>query len=132
MKTPSPLFAVLILAVTGCSTTHQAGEAAAGSETMLLTYHPKPGKEPELQAALARAWQVYQADHLVFDKPHVIVRDTEKGGGTRFVEIFTWIQAPENPPADVNAIWNQEQSLCEARNGHKGIEGGPAQLVVGR
>ena len=98
---------------------------------MMITYHPKPGKEAELQATLAQGWQVYQADHLVFAKPHVIVRNTD-GDGARFVEIFTWIKAPENPSADVNAIWKQEQSLCEARNGHKGIEGGPAQLVVGR
>jgi hypothetical protein len=109
-----------------------ASEAATGSETMLITYRPKPGEEADLQAVLAQAWQTYQAEHLVFAKPHVIVRDTEDGGGTRFVEIFTWIKAPDNPPADVNAIWKQEQSLCDSRNGHKGIEGGPTQLVVGR
>jgi hypothetical protein len=109
-----------------------ASEAATGSETMLITYRPKPGKEADLQAVLAQAWQTYQAEHLVFAKPHVIVCDTEVGGGTRFVEIFTWVKGPDNPPTDVNAIWKREQSLCEARNGHKGIEGGPAQLIVGR
>jgi hypothetical protein len=129
MKTLYSLVAVFFFAMTGCSTTHPTSEATSNSETMLITYRPKPGKEAELQATLAQAWQVYQADHLVFDKPHVIVRDTEKDGGTRFVEIFTWIQSPENPPADVKAIWKQERSLCDE---HNGLEGGPAQLVVGR
>jgi hypothetical protein len=132
MKTLYPLVAICFLGVTGCSTNRPASEATASSETMLLTYRPKPGKEAELQATLAQAWQVYRAEHMVFAEPHVIVRDTEDGGGTRFVEIFTWIKAPDSPPADVNAIWKQEQSLCEARNGHKGIEGGPVQLVNGR
>jgi hypothetical protein len=131
VKNLYPLFAAFYLALTGCCTTHPA-ESSAGSETMLLTYHARPGKEAELQATLAQAWQVYQAEHMVFLKPHVIVRSIEDENKTRFVEIFTWITAPESPPADVSAVWKQEQSLCEARDGHKGIEGGPVELVSGK
>jgi hypothetical protein len=131
MKNLSPLFMVLSLALAGCCTSPTGSKSRAGSETVLITYYPIPGKEAELEAALAHAWQVYQADHLVYDQPHVLVRDTG-GGETRFIEIFTWIKAPENPSPDISAIWRQEQALCEARGGHRGIDGGPVEVVPGK
>jgi hypothetical protein len=128
MKALLPLFAVLSLALAGCSTSRPENAARPGSETVLITYHPATGKDAELEGALKHAWQVYQADRLVYDQPHVLVRDTG-GGETRFIEIFTWIKAPENPSPDISAIWRQEQALCEARGGHRGIDGGPVEVV---
>jgi hypothetical protein len=98
---------------------------------MLITYYPAMGKEMELEAALAHAWQVYQSEHLVYDRPHIIVHDAEAGEETHYVEIFTWKKSPDNPSAAVSEVWKQEQELCEARNGHKGIVGGPVQMVKG-
>ena len=97
----------------------------------MVTYHVKPGKEAEFQALLSRAWQTYRREHLVFANPHTIVRDTEQGDKTRLVEIFTWVShaAPEHAPDAVKKIWEQEQSLCEARSGHGGIEGGEVELL---
>ena len=100
----------------------------------MVTYHIKPGKEAEFQAVLSHAWQIYRSEHLVFTKPHTIVRGAEDGDKTRFVEIFTWVShaAPEHAPGAVKTIWDQEQSLCEARGGHTGIEGGEVELLTGR
>ncbi len=129
MKNLLPLFIVLSLALAGCCTSHPDSTSRAGSETVLITYYPMPGKEAELEAALAHAWQVYQADHLVYDRPHVLVHDTGGRDGSRYIEIFTWIKAPENPAPDISAVWKQEQALCEARGGHRPIDGGPVELV---
>lgn len=123
------MFAVSLLA--GCWTTHQTESARPGSETVMVTYHVQPGKEAEFQALLARAWDVYRTEHLVFGQPHTVVRQTEDGDKTRFVEIFTWVKPPDDPSDSVRAVWKQEHSLCEARNGHTGIEGGEVELVTG-
>ena len=125
------LFAASLLALTGCSATQPAGDANAKPETVLVTYHVQSGKEAEFQAVLAHGWKVYQSEHMVFAEPHIIVRDTEDAGKTRFVEIFTWSKSPDHAPETIKAVWNQEQSLCEARGGHTGIEGGEVQLITG-
>jgi len=98
---------------------------------MLVSYRVKPGKQAEFQAVLARAWQIFRSEHMVFARPHALVQVNEEGGKIRFVEIFTWVShaAPDNAPADVKAIWAREQSLCEARDGHPGIEGDAVEPV---
>ena len=126
------LFAITVLALIGCSTTHQARNAKADSETVMVTYHVQPGKEAEFQALLAHAWEVYRGEQLVYAEPHTVVRVSEDGDKARFIEIFTWVKSPDHAPDSVQAVWKQEQSLCEARNGHRGIEGGEVELVTGR
>jgi hypothetical protein len=123
------MFAISLLATAGCSTTHPGSVARADSETVMVTYHVQAGKEPEFQALLAHAWDVYRGEHLVYAQPHIIVRDTDENDKTKFVEIFTWIKAPDHPPKSILAVWKQEQSLCEARAGHRGIEGGEVAIV---
>ena len=136
MKLTHFLLALAALSLTACSTTSQThqGSGKADPETVLVTYHVKSGEESEFQTVLARAWQVYRKEHLVFAGPHIIVRDTEGGDKTRFVEIFTWVShsAPEHALDAVKTLWEQEQSLCEARNGHTGIEGGEVEIVAGK
>ena len=132
MKAIYSLFTVSLLMLTGCSTEHQSGGAKADSETVMVTYHVQPGKEAECRSLLAHAWEVYRSEHLVFAEPHIIVRDTEDGDKTRFVEMFTWVKSPDHVPDSVQAVWMQEQSLCEARSGHKGVEGGAVEIVTGR
>ena len=132
----TPWLLVLSLAcLSACSTT-AGGErdesAGADTQTVLVTYYVKPGKDAELQAVLAQAWELYRKEHLVLDQPHVIVRHNEPGDKTRLVEIFTWVShsAPGRAPDSVKAIWNQEHSLCSAPEGHSGIEGGEVDLLV--
>ena len=89
------------------------------------------GKEAEFEQVLARAWSIYTAEHLVFAKPHVIVRDGEGTSKPRFVEIFTWVShsAPDHAPDSVKNLWNEMQSLCEARDSHGGLEGGEVEII---
>ena len=136
MKITYCLFALAAISLTACSTTHRTNHGSAGPdpETVLVTYRVKSGNEAEFQAVLLRAWQIYRSEHLVYAEPHMIVRDTEDGGKTRYVEIFTWVShaAPERAPDSVKTIWKQEHSLCEERNGHSGIEGGEVEFLTGK
>ena len=126
-------FAVLILALTSCSTTHsRGGRDRIGSETVLITYHVQPGKEAEFQALLLQAWKIYRSEQMVFYQPHTLVRAVEDGDKTRFIEVFTWVKTPDHAPDNVKTIWQQEHSLCEARGGHAEIEGGGVQLIIGK
>ena len=131
MKTFYLSCVLIVAAATGCSIFHHAAQAKPGSETVMITYHVQPGKEGEFQDLLARAWDVYRDEHLVVPKPHVVVRDSDGENKFRFVEIFTWLKSPDHAPDSVQAVWKQEQSLCEARDGHKGIEGGEVEIVGG-
>ena len=126
------LFAIAVLVLAGCATTGDANSAKDDSETVLVTYHVQPGKETEFRALLAHTWEVYRGEHLVFAQPHVIVKETEDRHKTRFVEVFTWVNSPDHPPDSVKAVWQEEQSLCEARSGHRAIEGGEVELVTER
>lgn len=116
-----------LIVLTGCSITHPA--ATSDPESVMVTYHVQPGKEAEFQKLLAHGWEVYGNEHMVFAQPHVVVQRTEDGGKTAFVEIFTWIQAPDHAPDSVQAVWSQEQSSCEKRDGKDGIEFSQVQLV---
>jgi|HubBroStandDraft_5_1064220.scaffolds.fasta_scaffold588585_1 hypothetical protein len=122
--------AISLLVFTGCSTTPSAGRAKADSETVMVTYHVQSGKEALLQALLAHAWKIYRREHMVSVQPHVVIRDADAEGQSKFVEIFTWAKSPDHPPENVLTIWKQEQSLCEPRDGHRGIEGGEVALVT--
>jgi len=99
---------------------------------VLVTYHVKVGKEAEFKGVLSQAWEVYRRDRLVLAEPHIVVQDTEEGGKPRFVEVLTWVSRsiPEHAPESVKTIWAREESLCEKRAGHYGIEPGEVQLVV--
>jgi hypothetical protein len=131
------LFALPLVLLTACSTTEPAKNpdaSAASPETVLITYHVKPGKEKELQEVLSRVWKVYRQEHLVLAHPHVVVQDKENGDKTRMVEIFTWVSS--NAPVRahdsvaVKTFWDQMHSLCEGRDGHDGLEGGAVGLIT--
>lgn len=130
-----PILAGSLIVLSGCSTlqSERSGSAAKGDpETVLVTYRVKPGKEAEFQSVLGRAWEIYRRDRLVLPQPHVVLRDSESGGKPRFIEIFTWIDrsTPEHAPESVKAIWKEEESLCEKRGEHYGIEPGEVKMVV--
>lgn len=134
MKPLLLLVGLAVVAATSCSTTPDTSHASgkADPETVMVTYHVKPGKDAEFQAVLESAWGIYESEHLVYDKPHIVVRDSEPGDKTRFVEIFTWVShaAPEHAPESVKAVWAQEQSLCAGKNGQGGIQGGEVEIVA--
>lgn len=131
------ILGLVALSLMACSTPPRESRLSPSKgspETVLLMYQVKPGKERELESVLARAWEIYRKESLVFVQPRVVVRTEEESGGTRLVEIFTWVSsdAPDHAPPSVKAIWDEMQWLCEQRDGKKGIEGGEVELVVPR
>jgi len=134
MNIPTKTMVALALLTAGCAAPPKNNHASASPETVLITYHVKPGKEKELQEVLARAWKAYRQEHLVFAQPHVIVQDKEHGDKTRLAEIFTWVSgnAPEHArdSVSVKTLWDQMQSLCEARDGNGGLEIGAVDLIM--
>ena len=127
--------AAALAALAGCASTPHEDKPETPPdppETMLVNYHAKHGREPQLEDALARTWAIYRRDKLVLAKPHLLLREEDAAGHTTFVESFTWINhaAPDNAPKDVKVIWKELESLCEPRDGKKGIDGSEVETVV--
>jgi hypothetical protein len=127
------LFLCLLATLTGCATRHakMKGSPKDSPETVLVTYHVRPGMEKDFEALLARAWTLYQDEHMVRSAPHVLVRDAEESSTVGYVEIFTWVShsTPAKAPDSVKKIWAEEQAMCEARAGRSAIGGGEVQLL---
>jgi hypothetical protein len=120
--------------LSGCASAEPAvnkNAAALVPETVFITFHVKPGKEAELQQALAEAWKIYRHEKLVLAEPHVVIAGKE-GSGTRVIEIFTWVNhnIPDHAPDSVKAMWNRMHALCEERDGHPALEGGEVERIV--
>jgi hypothetical protein len=132
MKILQFVLALTLVSLSACSSTKGPGDHRHAPETMMITYHVKPGKEAELQDVLAQAWKIYQQQRLVFVQPHTIVFDKEGGDKPRIVEIFTWVSAtaPDHAPDSIQKLWTRMQSLCETREGHQGLELEPVELLV--
>jgi hypothetical protein len=96
----------------------------------MITYHVKLGKETEMEDLLRRAWETYRRENMVFTKTHLIVSKREAGDKTRLVEIFTWVTAPDHAPDSVKVVWKEMHELCEARDGHDGLEFAEIKLIV--
>jgi hypothetical protein len=132
MKITHFLFALSLIFLAACSSTTVPRDRHHSPETMLITYHVKPGKEAELKEVLSRAWEIYRKNHMVFAQPHTIVEEKEGGDKTRILEVFTWVSRsmPDHAPDAVLKVWGQMQSLCEPRDGHEGLELGEVDLLV--
>lgn len=134
---PTHIVATLALLslATGCVSTgpdqNSSTKPKSQPESVLVTYHVKPGTEDQFEHVLADVWAFYRRERLVLAHPHLIARADDGAGNTRFVEIFTWVshKAPEHVPPSVGKLWDQMQSLCEPRNGHPGIEIDEVDLV---
>jgi len=135
MKIKSFVLALVAISLTACSTTKQAQHVRGrpDPETVMVTYRVKPGDEAELQSMLGHAWEVYRKEHLVYAEPHIVLLQSEDGEKSSYIEIFTWANRAtlEHAPDSIKAIWQQEHTLCEARNGHSGIEGVEVRMVTG-
>ena len=80
---------------------------------VIVAYTPKPGKEPQLLAAVKKHLHVLHAEQLVTDKPGYVMRARD---GT-IVEVFEWRsaeainQAHANP--SVQALWAEFGAACD-------------------
>jgi hypothetical protein len=136
MKNLSVLIVCPLLVLTGCYTSPQKHTKTIKikdrPETVLVTYHVKPGMEKPFEALLARAWQAYRDENLVQSQPHVLVRAVEENNTVGYVEVFTWVNhaAPQNVSDSIKKIWTEEQAMCEPRTGRIGIGGGEVDLLA--
>jgi hypothetical protein len=86
---------------------------AAEPETVMVTYRPKKGSETKLAEVVARQWVTLQQLGLVTSERRELYR-----AGSMLIEVFTWKDAavPDNPPAEVRALWDEMGKLVE-KNG---------------
>ena len=133
MKKLHVAFALPFVWLMGCSTLPKAdySDPKLSPETVLITYHVKAGKEFDMEQVLEHAWKIYTAEHLVFPEPHLLLLDRGNAERPRLTEVFTWVShsAPDHAPASVRDIWSQMQSLCEARDGHDGLEISEVEMI---
>ncbi|MEP7351914.1 MAG: hypothetical protein ABI824_01650 [Acidobacteriota bacterium] len=132
MRSRNFVLCVLLLGALSCPLWMRA-QGASQPETVMVTFHVKPGREAELQKVIARHWTSVVARKMVLPTPHVTLRGTEDGDKTYFVEIFTWrdAQVPDTAPAGITDIWNQMNQLVEARGGKDGLVFVPVSLDLG-
>ena len=113
------LIAAAILALSAA-----AQPTADKPETVMVTYHAKPGAETELARVLDRHWTTARELELILDAGRLTVRGVEDGGKSFYVEIFTWRDAaiPDHAPAAIQSIWAEMSKLVEPRSGRPGID----------
>jgi len=132
LSTASGLICWLLL-ISGCTgiPTVKHKSLDEQPETVLVTYHVRPGMEKQFEALLQRAWDTYRGEHMVKPGPHIVVRDAEENNTIGYVEIFTWSDhtKPQKAPDAVKKVWAEEQQMCEPRAGRPAIGGGEVDWV---
>ena len=100
-----------------------AQEPAPKPETVVITFHARPGAEAELARVIEKHWTVAREMKLVNDSPHLTLRRAEEGTKVCFTDIFTWRDAaiPDNAPPAIQAIRAQMNQLVESRAGGPGL-----------
>jgi hypothetical protein len=81
-----------------------------GPVLTLVGYHPKKGKEAEVQALVERHWPTLSKVGLVTKEPAKLWKATDKRTGeVHFVEIFSWKDEAASGIAhqtpEVMAVW---------------------------
>jgi hypothetical protein len=119
MKTTASL--MLLLATLWSNAAAQA--PTLKPETILVTFHARPGAEKELEQVIERHWNTARRLNLIAPEPHLTVRGTEDGSRTYFVHIFTWRDPsiPDAAPPEIQAIWADMNRLVENRGGKPGL-----------
>ena len=96
------------------------------TETVICLYRVKKGNERKFTRLLEKHWPVLRSLGLVTRRKARHFRGAEKDGEPLFVEMFEWVsgQASENAHthAEVAAIWEPMDVLCESRQGRPNME----------
>jgi hypothetical protein len=114
-------FVVILLAgVAGSRSTLARTIQPERPETVMITFRAKPGADAELARVIASHWATARRLKLVLDTPHLTLRSSD---GRQFVEIMTWRDGsvPDDPPAEIRAIWDEMNGLVETRDGTPGL-----------
>ena len=104
-------------------------------EPVMITLRAKAGAERALASVLARHYDVaHRLNLVVADAPHVTLRAIDRGGNPYFVEILTWRdgEVPDHAPREIQAIWQEMNTLVESRAGRPGLEIVPMTAVTGQ
>ena len=100
-------------------------------ETVHSLFQVKVGKEADFVRVYSQGWVTYKRLGMVIETPHVLLEAKDGAGKPYFVEVLTRKNhdIPDHVPAQVREIWNQMESLCEPRNGKRGITSDEMQVV---
>jgi hypothetical protein len=92
-------------------------------ETVLATFHVKPGQLPAFLSMMAEYQDLLKAKSLVTSTPFVLLQGDEDGKPV-VVELFTWKShdIPDHAPPEVKQYWTKMNAMVEKRGGHDGIE----------
>jgi hypothetical protein len=101
-------------------------------ETVMITFHAKPGAEAGLAQIIERHWETVRRLKMVLDGPHFTLRGTESGNKTYFIEVLSWRDAsvPDSAPAEILAIWKEMNDLVEPRGGQPGLDISEVSLLT--
>ena len=80
---------------------------------VIAAFKPKPGKQEQLRAVVAKHWRVLSEQGLVTDRPRYAMQSSD---GT-ILEVFEWrsaqaIESAHQNPA-VQALWAEFEAACE-------------------
>lgn len=89
--------------------------------TMLVTYHPKKGRERELLGLVQRHWGVLNGLGLATNTPAKTWRGRDKRTGDEFyVEMFEWVDERASDVAhelpEVMAVWETMGPMLDRMN----------------
>ena len=123
-----PALAALAALTMGVLVAQQPGPTP---ETVVITFHARPGAEAELARVIAQHWAVAREMNLVQASPHLTLRRVEEGNKICFTDIFTWRDdaIPDNPPPAIKDIWARMSQLVESRGGDPGLAIASAVIV---
>jgi hypothetical protein len=80
---------------------------------VIVAYKPKPGKEAQLAAVVAKHLRVLGTEQLVTERPAYVMRGKD---GT-LVEVFEWLSAEAIQRAHTNPavleLWAEFAAVCE-------------------
>ena len=98
--------------------------AADEPETVMATFHAKPGAEAMLAKLIADHFATARQLNLVLAEPHVTLRMNEGDKAAALVDIFTWRDGsiPDDAPPAIRAIWSEMAKLTEPRGGKPAID----------
>lgn len=85
-----------------------------GPEVVFAVYRPKPGKDRELEAILARHVSTLRKEGLATNRPVTLVKSFTDGA---YIEIFEWVsneaaQRAHDSPA-VGALWGEMAEVAD-------------------
>jgi hypothetical protein len=108
------------------------GSPDAAPETVHSLFQVKAGKEADFVRVYSQAWAAYKRLGMVVETPHILLEAKDDAGKPYFIEVLTWKNhdIPDHVPPEVREIWNQMESLCEPRNGKRGIAFDEVQVVA--